>query len=506
MPRDRRVTGAPRGRLAIHAHFYQPLRADPFTGRIPAEPSAAPFHDWNTRIDAECYRPNVEHGSLRRISYDLGPTLAAWMATDAEETLAGFVAADRPAAGVDQDGSRTRGRPAGMPMPPSDAGGGNAIAQAFHHTILPLASSAERRTEVRWGIREFELRYGRRPQGLWLPETAVDLPTLRLLAEEGIRYTILAPWQAADPELDTRRPYRVDLGGGVSIVVAFYDAGLSAAVSFDPAATADAERFARDRVAPRLAHDPLGDRERPLALIATDGELYGHHQTFRDLFLQHLVAPKGTVPDRGFEVVGLGAALLERPVASLREMGIVERTSWSCHHGVARWAHDCPDVPDGRWKGPLRAALDRLAGAIDAVTAERFGGLPGKPDLLEVRDAWVDVVVGAESAGAFAARWLGEGAADADVSAFLDLLEAQRWRLAMFASDGWYWEDPVRPETKENLRAAARAVRLVDAVAGTRLERALVEDLSLFTSPSTGVDGAEIYATALTEVGQPASG
>ena len=477
----------PRGRLVVHAHFYQPLRVDPFSGRVPADPAAAPFHDWNARIDAECYRPNAERGTLGRISYDVGPTLESWLTTDAPVSAAGFVAGDRsPAtAGVD------------------DTAHGNAIAQAFHHTILPLASAADRRTEIRWGRRDFQVRFGRPSEGLWLPETAVDLATLRLLAEEGVRYTILAPWQSVDTNLDTRRPYRVDLGGGRSMTVAFYDAGLSAAVSFEPAATADADRFARDRVATRLAGTPFADGETGLIVIATDGELYGHHQPFRDLFLQRLVAPGPAVPDRGYDVANLATALLEPPGRVLRTTRIVERTSWSCHHGVARWGWECPDAADGRWKAPLRAALDRLAASIDAATDAAFRTLPRRPDRLAARDAYVDVVLGIESPGAFAARWLGGRVGAANRARFVDLLEAQRWRLAMYASDSWFWDDPIRPETRQNLRCAARAVRLVDATCGTRLERAFVADLALFTSPGQGLDGAAIYRAALSEVGQP---
>lgn len=473
-----------RGRLAVHAHFYQPSRLDPWTGRVPAEPSAAPFHDWNQRVDAECYRPNAERGNLRRISWDLGPTLATWLAAEDPATHARFV-----------------------------ADGAAAIAQPFHHAILPLASATDRRTEIAWGIRDFELRMGRKPAGLWLPETAVDLATLREAARQGIAFTILAPWQAATP-VDTRRIHDVDLGDGRRIAVAFYDAGLSAAVSFEPEATANADRFARERVAPRLRGGPDAV-EAPLALIATDGELYGHHQQFRDLFLQRLVGADGPPPprasvtaaaaapdDRGFDVVTIdrvvaGTASEDRPLAR-----IAERTSWSCHHGVLRWTAECPDAADGRWKGPLRAALERLAGGIDAASAIELGRLAGGPDLVAARERWVDVVVGrTEPAAVAAALW---GAADGDARRLaVDLLEAQRWRLAMFASDGWYWDDPIRPETRQVLRSAARAARLVDGIAGTGLERRLVEDLGVLRSPSRDLDGAAIYRLALADVGQP---
>jgi hypothetical protein len=461
-----------RGRLAVHAHFYQPSRLDPWTGRVPVEPSAAPFHDWNQRVAAECYRANAERGNLRTISWNLGPTLAAWLATAEPAIHERFVADSAP-----------------------------AIAQSYHHTILPLASAADRRTEIAWGIRDFEIRFGRRPAGLWLPETAVDRATLREAARQGISYTILAPWQADESGIDTRQPYRVDLGGDEGIVAFFFDSGLSASVSFEPEATSDADRFARERVAPRLRGGPA-PLDTPLAVIATDGELYGHHQQFRDLFLQRLVAPDPAAPDRGFDIVTLDAAAAAAAGDHLPPVRINDRTSWSCHHGVARWSAECPDAADGRWKAPLRAALERLAGAIDVVLAEMVAGLPGDVDPEAARDAWIDVVAGASTAADFAAaRW--PAATDPDRRRVLDLLEAQRWRLAMFASDGWYWDDPIRPETRQILRAAARAVRLTDGVVGTRLERRLIDDLATFSSPSRGLDGAGIYRMALADIDQP---
>jgi hypothetical protein len=188
--------------------------------------------------------------------------------------------------------------------------------------------------------------------------------------------------------------------------------------------------------------------------------------------------------------------------AAMPPIRIRERTSWSCHHGVARWGGECADADDGRWKAPLRAALDRVAGAIDAVTATAFAGTPGDHDPDAARDAYVDVVLGGVPAADFAAtRW--PTADDRGRARLLDLLEAQRWRLAMFASDGWFWDDPIRPETRQVMRAAARAVRLVDATAATHLERRLLDDLAILSSPSRGLDGAAIYRMALSDVGQP---
>jgi hypothetical protein len=466
-----------RGRLAVHAHFYQPSRIDPWTGQVPEEPAAAPFHDWNERVDAECYRPNAARGNLERISWDLGPTLGSWLAAADPTTLGAFAAA---------------------------AAGGNAMAQAFHHSILPLASAADRRTEIRWGLREFEIRFGRRPGGLWLPETAVDLPTLRIAAQEGVRYTILAPWQAAEPAIDTRRPYRVEVGDGLSVVVVFYDAGLSTSVSFEPEATSDADRFARERIAARLGGGDVPGGQPSLALIASDGELYGHHQQFRDLFLQRLLAPEPGSADRGFDVVRLADVIAEEPGKPHPVIRIADRTSWSCHHGVLRWSAECADAADGRWKGPLRATLERLAGGIDDATEAAFHALPGTPDPWALRDDYVDVLAGATTADTFVAERAPSVGSERDRSRVVSLLEAQRWRLAMFVSDGWYWDDPIRSETRQVLRAAARAAQIVDDVAGTTLEARLLADLSLFVSPSRGLNGAEIYAIALADVGRPA--
>jgi hypothetical protein len=380
----------------------------------------------------------------------------------------------------------------------------NGLAQPFHHTILPLASAADRRVEIRWGLRDFELRFGRPATGMWLPETAVDLATLRLLAGSGIRYTLLAPWQA-EPHVETRRPYRVELGGGLDIVVVLYDADLSAAISFEPRATADADRFTRDHVEPRLASGTLPDDEPPLVVIATDGELYGHHQPFRELFLARLVQPRTDGATRGFDIVSLDEALGGSTGQAFRAIRLSERTSWSCHHGVLRWSADCPCAADGRWKGPLRAALERLAAGIDVVTGQLAAGLAGSPDPWAARDGYVDVIVGAVEGADFARSWLAGPARSraADAGTLLTLMEAQRWRLAMFASDGWYWDDPARPETAGVLRAAARAARLVDGLANAGLERRLVADLGLFTSPGHRIDGAEIYDRALAAVGQP---
>lgn len=449
-----------RPRLVVHGHFYQPSRVDPPTGTVPPDPSAAPGRDWNSRIAADCYRPNAEAGNLGRISWDVGPTLAGWLVEGEPVAYRGFVEGDR---------------------------GVNGLAQPFHHTILPLASMAERRTEIRWGLRDFEVRFGRRATGVWLPETAVDLATLRALAAEGVTHTILAPWQLAG-DLDTRRPYRVDLGDGRSIVVVLYDAGLSTSISFEPEATSDAERFARERIVPRLTTDLDGHVVPPFALIATDGELYGHHQAYRELFLAHLVGDT----DLGYEVVTL-AEIARTDQPEISAATLVERTSWSCHHGVARWHEACACVQDGRWKAPLRAVLDRLADLVDQETETIARTLLGSPDPWPSRDAYVDVVIGAEAEDAFVDRWLPSSTRPEDRRTFADLMAAQRWRLAMFASCGWFWEVPNRPETAWVIRAATHAARLIDRHSEAGLEGRLAADVLAWTSAS-GPDAREAQA------------
>jgi hypothetical protein len=475
------VTG---GLLAVHGHAYQPDRRDPWTELVPREPGAGQHGNWTSRITAECYAPNAERGNFTRIGWDLGPALATWLRRERREIHDAIAA----------------------------QAGANAMACGYHHSILPLASARDRRTEIRWALRDAELRFGRRPAGIWLPETAVDRLTLQICAEEGVRYTLLAPWQAGTDGIDTRRLYRVSLGGNRSIAICFYDGLLSAAVSFEPAATEDAERFVAERARPRLS-EPLPDGSAPLAVVATDLELYGHHQKFRDLFLERLTKREGAERAAGAPTLtSVGDLLASERRPTLPEMTVRERTSWSCHHGVARWSAECPDAADGRWKNPLRAAFDRLAAAIDAVSEAEVAGTG--LDLWAARDRYVDVASEYAEEGEWLSRELGSSArgeaagrraaARRMEGRLATLLRAQRSRLRMFASDGWFWDDPTRIETAQVLRFAAHAARLVDGLAGTALERRLVEDLGALRSPATGASGAQIYAAALKAVDQPA--
>jgi hypothetical protein len=248
--------------------------------------------------------------------------------------------------------------------------------------------------------------------------------------------------------------------------------------------------------------------------MATDGELYGHHLPFRDLFLEALTT---TAPAQlGLELTTLGdlvSAAAAPGALPLRAVTIRDQTSWSCHHGILRWSGECPDAPDGRWKRPLRSALERLAAALDVVTEREASALG--VDLWAARDAWADVAAGfaepaegtemvlrpaAQGRPARAPRAAGRSAS----SRFEAILRAQTSRLAMFASDAWFWDDPARPETAQSMRLAAHAARLVDGLAGTRLEAGLVADLAALRSPTTRLDGAALYGQALRTVDQPA--
>jgi hypothetical protein len=284
------------------------------------------------------------------------------------------------------------------------------------------------------------------------------------------------------------------------MIAAIYDGLLSAGVSFEPAMTVDADRFVSERIVPRFNEAPLPDDADPLIIIATDGELYGHHQPRREHFLARLVGATAPV-GRPFDTPTLAAALDRATAAGLPTAGLRQRTSWSCHHGITRWSGGCGCVTDGAWKGPLRSALERLAGGIDAATDHLIRALPGTPDPWELRDGWVDVVLGVQTAAGFAAKRLGSATRE-DVDVLARVMEAQRWRLAMFASCAWFWDRADRIETAGALRAATRAARLVDMIAGTDLERRMIGDLALIETD--GMTGVGLLRVALAAVGAPA--
>jgi hypothetical protein len=442
------------GDLVVHGHFYQPPRENPWTGEVPVEPSAAPYHDWNERITDECYRPCTAVGVVgadgspqtvdlfQHLSFDVGPTLLSWLETHHRDVYDAMIAADRAE--------------------------GRAIAQGFGHAILPLCSDRDLRTQVRWGIADFRHRFGRAPKGLWLPETAVSERVLAVVAEEGIRWTILAPsqlrawrplggggpWEdltgdqgeALGPVATERayrwcHPARPDLG--VDLVV--YDGQLSHRLAFDAPTAADIVGWAG-------AHSGAGGA----VVAACDGETFGHHHRGAEQVVAQAVAVDA--PAAGLAVPSVGDLLARRPPT---HQALVRTSAWSCAHGVGRWSTDCGCHTGGdpgwnqAWREPLRNALDTFRHWAGGVMDGLGPALLHDPWL--ARDAYGDVVVGARPYEDFAAE---HAVADFDAERARALLEAQRYGLLMYTSCGWFFNDLAGLETVQVLRYAARSMDL----------------------------------------------
>ena len=434
--------------LVVHGHFYQPPRENPWTGEIPLEPSAAPFHDWNARIAEECYRRNafapivdaegnIEEvvNNFERISFDIGPTLFSWLQIYEPDVYERILQGDKV--------------------------GGGAIAQAYSHTILPLANRRDLRTQIRWGLADFNFRFGRDADGMWLPETAANDTVLAALADEGVGFTILAPSQAvairplaggdwkdvSDGSIDTTQTYRWPYpgGGGKGVDLIFFDAELSQSVAFDMKGATS--RGLINRVE---AGSPEG-----LVTMATDGETFGHHHRFADRALAHALSFEA--PARGIEVTNGSRYLLQHPPT--HEVKIHE-SSWSCVHGVGRWAEDCGCSTGGRpgddqrWRAPLRSALDFVRDIGIEIFERRGEECFVGP--WAAREAYVDVLLGAATPEEFSDMHI-----RGNTKLAFALLEAQRHAMTMYTSCGWFFHDLAGLETILILRHAARTIDLL---------------------------------------------
>lgn len=454
--------------VIIHGHFYQPPREHPWLEEVEAEPSARPFHDWNERIEAECYRTVAAArlldgegrivrvmNALEHMSFNFGPTLLEWMERKASDTYARVLAADRA--------SERR------------LGHGNAIAQPYHHAILPLSSRRDKRTEVRWGIADFRRRFGRDPVGMWLPETAVDDETLDVVAAEGIRFTILAPYQVVGAP-DDGSPVRYTTSNGRSIAIFPYDGRMSHDVAFGAVLRNGVTWLDRLLAVPAIGKSPR------LITVATDGETYGHHQKFAEMALAFVLDALTRTPTARVEN---GASWLARHGdANLASVQLVEPSAWSCAHGVGRWSRDCGcHVREGTqqgWRAPLREAIDTLARGLEVVYERESTGVFADP--WEVRDAFGGVVgASPEAIEAFAAAACG----GRDVPRALELLELARGGLRIFTSCAWFFDDIAGIEAVQVLRYAARALELADAD-GPGLEAAFLDTLELAISNDPG--------------------
>ncbi len=448
--------------FVIHGHFYQPPREDPWFDEIETEVSAAPYHDWNERIERECYRTVVAAhltradahnrivgvvNTLEWISFNFGTTLLEWLEHHAPRTYQAILAADK--ASVER------------------LGYGNAIAQPYHHVIFPLASRRDKLTEVRWGVADFRRRFGREPLGMWLPETAMDHETLDVLAECGIRFTIVAPHQVEKPAR-SGLPGEYRAANGKSVALFIYDGELSHGVAFGGLLKNAGQWAAR----------MLRSRSR-LTSLATDGETYGHHHKFGEMALARVITELRSRP--GVVVENYASFLSNNPPT--QQVKLVEPTSWSCPHGVERWRSNCgcringEKYPSQAWRTPLRGGLETLAAGLHALFDRE--GRDHFDDPWAARDAYINENVAPSNKSSVRAR---------------ELLEMERYALRMFTSDAWFFDDIGGLEPRQAMRYAARACELAGGPARVELEASLLGYLAKAVSNEAAVGtGRDVY-------------
>jgi alpha-amylase/alpha-mannosidase (GH57 family) len=453
--------------FCVHGHFYQPTREDPLTGEIPIEPGASPYANWNERINAQCYRPNAALGNFEGISFNIGPTLAGWLDKHDPETMQRI---------IDQDQVNVR-----------RYGVGNAMAQSYHHTILPLASSEDKWTQIIWGIEDFKMRFSHSPAGMWLPETAIDLETLDILAQNQIQFTILAPWQAKDKSLDVSRPYWVNCFDGRRIIVFFYHRDLSTRVSFDPGATANADLFVHKILLPQFSQPGESQKGDQFLLMASDGEAYGHHHAFRDKFLSYLL----TDAIRGYPLKKSYPGLWLQSNLPVETIEIEDDTSWSCHHGVKRWSDVCGCTPHGEWKRPLREAIDYIAFLIDSeyLAALEPYGVGG----WDLRNKYIQVINHQLTDHDFFSGEIDGGLMEGEIHHLSQLLQAQNERQRMYASCAWFFDDFDRIEPTNSVKYAAYALWLTMEATGKDLFSQAREKLKEVKSWRSGVSADIVF-------------
>ena len=475
--------------ICIHGHFYQPPRENPWLEAITYQESAYPFHDWNARINAECYAPNTrarildEKGvviervnNYSKISFDFGPTRLSWMEFKAPDTYQAVLEADK----ISRE---------------TFSGHGSAMAQCYSHMIMPLADSKDKYTQVYWGIRDFEFRFKRLPEGMWLPETAVDLETLQIMADLGIRFTVLAPHQAGrlldHGELDINQPYSVRLGAGRSINIFFYNGALSQSLAFENILQ-DGKCFAEKLMQTDNTDGPQ------LLSVATDGETYGHHHKFGDMALAFALK---YIDDQVDARLTNFAEYLEK-FPPQEEIEIIEKTSWSCAHGVGRWSSNCgcetgghPEWNQG-WRGPLRKALDWFQCRADSIFVEVGKGLFKDP--WEARNRYIDIRINRYDRDTFLAEQCQNSLDESKKVVVLKLLELQSNAMLMYTSCGWFFNDISGIETEQILLYAGKAIQLAEEISGEVLEPHFLELLELAESNVLEKgNGSQIYKNVI---------
>lgn len=471
--------------LTIHGHFYQPPRENPWLEAIELQDSALPFHDWNERINKECYNPNSVSkivdsrnrildvvNNYEHMSFNFGPTLLSWMEHYAPLTYERIIKADIES--ISQHN-----------------GHGNAIAQVYNHIIMPLANEKDKETQIKWGIRDFEYRFGRKPEGMWLAETAVDDDTLRLLVENGIKFTILSPYQALKfkkekdkdwtdvswGNIDPARSYKYNIKSapGKSIDLFFYDGAISRSVAFDELLK-DGNKFIK-----RLKEGVSDLRDYPqLVHIATDGESYGHHTKFGDMALAYILKIKAK--DEGFTITNYGEYL--EKYRSDCEVDIKQASSWSCFHGVGRWKEDCGCSTGGhpgwnqKWRKPLRDALDYLRDELIVLFEQE--GAKYFDNVWEVRNNYINVILDRNEINVkkFQHDNFKPDLSDEQKVHAMELLEIQRQTLLMYTSCGWFFSEISGIETVQIMKYAARAMQLASKFTTKNLEEKFLNILA----------------------------
>jgi alpha-amylase/alpha-mannosidase (GH57 family) len=485
--------------VCIHGHFYQPPRENAWLESVEMQDSAYPYHDWNERVTAECYAPNTASRILdgegyitqivnnyTKMSFDFGPTLLAWLEENSPEIYQAILDSDKESQ-------------------QQFSGHGSALAQAYNHMIMPLANRRDKYTQALWGIRDFEHRFGRKPEGMWLPETAVDMETLGILAELGIKFTILAPHQArrarqlgtdnwmetANSSVDPTMAYLLNLPSGRQIKLFFYDGPISRSIAFEDLLNSG------DNFAHKLAEAFSEERTWPqLVSIATDGESYGHHHRFGDMALAYAV--DYIARNNLARITNYGEYLEKHPPT--HEVQVIENTSWSCSHGIERWRSDC-GCNAGRnrkwnqaWRAPLREAMDWLRDSLAPKYEEMAGKLLKDP--WAARNEYIGVILdrSPENLGQFLNRHARRELSDSEKAVALKMLELQRHAMLMYTSCGWFFDELSGIETVQVIQYAGRAVQLAQEIFGNDIETRFLERLELAKSNiRKHGDGRRIY-------------
>ena len=472
--------------ICIHGHFYQPPRENPWLNKVEIQDSAYPYHDWNHRINAECYRRNSASRILNsegkiediinnyaRISFNMGPTLLAWMKSEAPESYQAILDADKE--------SQER-----------FSGHGSALAQAYNHMIMPLANEKDQETQVIWGIEDFKSRFNRFPEGMWLGETAVNTSTLEMLAKHGIKFTILSPYQAkrtrkldekewkdaTNAKVDPRKPYLCKLPSGREINLFFYDGPASQGVAFEGLLD-NGERFAN-----RLKGTFKEEDEVQLVHIATDGESYGHHHHLGEMALSYCVH---NIEENDDAQLTIYAEFLEK-FPPEHEVEILEDTSWSCAHGVDRWRNDCGCNTGGngdwnqKWRAPLRQSFDWVREQLIELYEKELSSYQIDP--WELRNKYIRVILNRneENVAHFLAENISPELSEAEKIKILKLLEMQYHCMLMYTSCGWFFDEVTGIESMQDILYASRALQLASEVSKKNYEEEFMKSLEKIPS------------------------